>query len=75
MSEPGITTDQSRERPSRRANLSSHPFEAPRRLLRFARLRRIVLTWQRAPQAETSTDYTTVEGDPTSRADTGLPME
>jgi hypothetical protein len=75
MSEPGTTTDQSRERPSRRADLSSHPFETPRRRPRFARLRRTVLTWRQAPQAGRTTDYTIEEGDPTERADVGLSLK
>jgi hypothetical protein len=75
MSEPGVTTDQSRERPSPRADLSSHPFEAPRRRPRFARLTRTVLTWRPAPKAAMITDYTILEGDPTERADVDLTRE
>jgi hypothetical protein len=76
MSEPGITTDQSRIRPSRRANLPLQvSLEVLRGKPRFARLRRIFLSWRNAPAAERTVDYTSLEGDPTLRADTGLPID
>jgi hypothetical protein len=73
MNEPGITTDKSRERPSRRADLPSQPFEPSRRIPRFARLTRIFLTWRSAPRVARVTDLTISEGAPTQRADLDLP--
>jgi hypothetical protein len=76
MSEPGITTDQSRIRPSRRADLPSRiSLEALRGKPRFARLRRLLLNWRNAPAAERTVDYTILEGDPTVRADVDLPID
>ncbi len=76
MSEPGVTTDQSHIRPSRRANIPPRTLpEVLREKPHCARLKRFLSEWREAPAAEKTLDYTVLEGNPTDRADVDLPID
>jgi len=76
MSGPGVSTDQSRMWPSRRADLSPQAYlAAPGGKPRLARIRRMILSWRPAPAVEGTIDYTMLEGAPTARADIDLPFD
>jgi hypothetical protein len=76
MSEPGINTDQSRIRPSRRADIPPWTWlEGLQEKPRYASLRRFLAGWRHAPSAARTIDYTILEGDPTDRADLDLPID
>jgi hypothetical protein len=75
MSEPGINTDQSRIRPSRRADIPPWTWlEGLQKKRRWVSLRRFFDGLRNAPSAEATIDYTILEGDPTDRADVDLPI-
>lgn len=74
MNGAGVNTDQSRIRPSRRADLSPSAYlKAPGRKPRFAWIRRMVASRLPAPVPDRTIDYTVAEGAPTARADMDLP--
>ena len=76
MSEPGINTDQSHVRPSRRADIPpGTALEALRDKPHHLWLRRFISGWRRAPIAASTVDYTHLEGEPTERADVDLPLD
>jgi hypothetical protein len=76
MSAAGVNNDQSRIRPSRRADLSPRDYlEAPDGKPCLARLRRMIRCWLPAPAAERTTDCTMEDGEPTARADIDLPID
>jgi hypothetical protein len=76
MSEPGINTDQSQIRPSRRADLPPQVSIATLgKKPPFGRLRNMFRDRRVNPRAEHTIDYTVVEGDPTYRADVDLPLD
>lgn len=76
VSEPGINTDLSLIRPSRRADVWPPAwFEAQQRKPRLARTRRIFPRWRPALSVVKETDCTTTEGHPTGRADVDLPLD
>ena len=74
MSEPGMGTDHSNVRPSRRANLPrGDPLHALGRARLFRRLRK---TRRRSPVlVENHVDLTEVEGSPGQRAQVEVPLD
>jgi hypothetical protein len=76
MSEPGINTDQSQIRPSRRADLPPQVSIATLgKKPTFGRLRNMFRGHRVNPRAGHKIDLTVVEGDPTYRADVDLPLD
>ena len=76
MREPGVDADQSGAGPTQRVNPAQRtPADLLDETLRSTGIRDVSLRVHKAPTAETSTDYTISEGEPTHRADTGLPID
>jgi hypothetical protein len=76
MREPGVDADQSGARPAQRVEL---PVKTASDLLdetlRSPSIRIVSLNVCTPQAAEKSTDYTILEGEPTRRADTDLPID
>jgi hypothetical protein len=76
MREPGVDADQSGARPAQRVE---PPVRTASDLLdetlRSPRIRDVSFKVHQAQAAGKSTDYTILEGEPTRRADTDLPID
>jgi hypothetical protein len=76
MREPGIDADESGDGPSRRADPPAGAVADPHpKGMRSSRTANFLLRLRKTPAAEKTVDYTILEGEPTDRADIGLPID